>query len=257
MEKKANIIFIHAISQRCGHNYLAKLIQSQTNFKVLIHDNHEVIIPEVLALEMQKLEKSSKFIRNRNAKVKELKLAAQAYIKQKEYIIYKTSRLNSKFEIELFPNAKHIILIRNPKDLFVSYEKSVYNFRSKSVKNSIKKIIRPLYSYYVLLKWKRSIDASIKAYQDSGCHLFVCRYEELLQTQGQQELFDFIGYSVNLCKKINIKNINSSFAKDSERWKNQSEKIGDTTKRFDNAPIWLKWIIQIALRKTIKKLNYN
>lgn len=257
MEKETKNIFIHAISQRCGHNYLARLIQSQTDFQVFIHKNHEVILPETLAKEMEKLKTGSGFIRNKKAKIKELELAANAYINQKKNTIFKTSMLTSKFEIDLFPDVKHIILIRNPQDLFVSYEKSIYNFRIKTLKNSIKKLFRPFYSYYVLRTWTKHINKSIKAYQASECNILVVKYEGLLEKDGQQKVFDFINHKTNLTEKIKISNENSSFAKDSERWKLHSKEIGKTTERFNTAPVWLKWIIRCSLSKTVINLNYD
>ena len=157
-----NSIFIHALSQRCGHNFLAQLIQSQLKVEVFVHKNHEVIIPQLLASKMDQLENSKRFVRNKKAKIKEVSKTASNYITSKEPHIYKTSRLKSEYEVDLFPNIKHLILVRHPQDLFVSYEKSVYYFRTMTTKNRIKKLFRPLYSYYVLNVWAKDLSDSIQ-----------------------------------------------------------------------------------------------
>lgn len=256
MESNKNI-FIHAISQRCGHNYLTKLIQSQTKHKVLIHQTHEVIFPEIIAERMEELVNNNRFVRNKKAKIKEIQTASNTYINQRKPIIFKTSKLTSKYEIDLFPDVKHIILIRDPRDLFVSYEKSIYNFRVKTFKNKIKKLLRPIYSYYVLIKWSKMVERAIAAYKTSQSNYIVLKYEELSTIKGQQKLFDYLKYPYCLEELIHIKNTNSSFAEDSKRWKTHSINIGDPSKRYQNSNPWLKWMIDKTLKKTVNNLNYK
>jgi len=256
MDSKNNI-FIHAISQRCGHNYLTQLIQSQTKYKVFIHPTHEVIFPEFIAKKMELLCDSKSFVRNKKAKVKELQTAANTYIQQREHLIFKTSKLTSKYELDLFPNVKHIILIRDPRDLFVSYEQSVYNFRVKTFKNKIKTFLRPIYSYYVLQKWHKMIERAVKAFEASQVNYLVVKYEEISTIKGQQKIFDFLKHTIRHEEVIQIKNTNSSFAEDSKRWKTHSKNIGDPRKRYQNSKPWLRWMIDKTLKETMKNLNYN
>lgn len=254
---KPKNIFIHAISQRCGHNYLSKLIESQTPYKVMIHKNHEVIIPETFAYKMDELTKSSKFVRNKKAKIQELKTAAKSYSQYKENLIFKTSKLSSKYEIDMFPDMKHIILVRNPKDLFVSYEKSLYNFRTLTFKNKFKKLLRPFYTYYVMHIWSRLIKNAVAAYKTSETEYLLIKYEDILTKEGQQHVFNFIEQPIVLERKIQLENINSSFAKDSKRWKESSDDIGNTKARYEKAEFWLKWMINNQFSDIISLLNYQ
>lgn len=163
----SNNIFIHAISQRCGHNFLSGLIKKQSKYIVFIHNSYEVIFPAYLSSKYEDLKFSKNFTRNKKAKLKEIELAAESFINQDKSIIFKTSRFTSSYDVDLFPGIKHIILVRHPLDLFVSYEKSIYNFRIPSLKNRLKKFIRPLYSYYILKIWRRQINEALDAIEKS------------------------------------------------------------------------------------------
>ena len=255
--KYSNHIFIHALSQRCGHNFLSKLIRSQIKLDVLIHDTHEVIIPGILAYQFDNLYSSKTFVRNKKAKLREIELAANAYIYKSDGYILKTSLLRSKHEIDLFPSSNHIVLIRHPQDLFTSYEKSIYSFRKLSIKARLKKIIRPIYSYYVLNKWAKQLNHDIEELKRVRTKILVIKYESLLDNTGQKKVFDFLNIKNKSNKPIEIQNINSSFADDKNRWNEPDNNVGDPTKRFESAPKWLKIIIRKKLKESVLKLNYQ
>ena len=83
------------------------------------------------------------------------------------------------------------------------------------------------------------------------------KYENILQLEGQKQVFKFLDISFDTDETINIKNTNSSFSEDNKRWKTSSENIGDPTLRFEKSPWWLKWMIRKKLKKHTNSLSYQ
>jgi hypothetical protein len=250
-------LFIHAISQRCGHNFLTEVLREKLSHKIFIHKNHEVIVPSILAEKRAELN-SKNFIRNKKAKIKELEIAADSYcstINTKDAYIFKNSLLSSRYNVDLFPDSKHIILTRNLYDLFTSYEKSIYNFRKIGFKEYFKKFIRPIYSFYVLYKWSKGIERTISELKQIECKYLLVTYESLMTIKGQRRLFNFLDLEITIQETIKPVNVNSSFSEKNIQWNKPSKNIGDTSKRFENAPLWLRLMIILKLKNLSKELN--
>jgi hypothetical protein len=249
-------LFIHAISQRCGHNFLTNVIREKVGYKIFIHKNHEVIVPSILAEKRLELD-CTNFVRNRKAKIKELEIAAVCYSNSinNDTYLFKNSLLSSRYNVDLFPDSKHIILTRNLYDLFVSYEKSIYNFRKNGLKENIKKLTRPIYSFYVLCNWSQDIEKAIIELKQIESKYLLVTYESLMTLEGQRRLFNFLDLKIMVKDIINPENVNSSFSKKDMQWLKPSENIGDTNKRFASAPLWLRLIIIFRLKNLSKELK--
>ncbi|WP_458627278.1 hypothetical protein [Winogradskyella sp. PC D3.3] len=251
----SQITFLHSLSQRAGHNFLAQIIRKGSDFEIINNESYETISTKLFGDIYEKINCSKHFVRAKDSKNNELQLIVNGYrtelLNLDSNILLKSPFLDSRSQIEVFPNDKHIILLRDPYNLFVSVEKSIYNFRTSSFKNTIKLILRPLYSLYFLLKWrnKMSFYRFISNYNVLN-NVLIIKYEDLRNNINLELLSDFLEVSKLTIEDVDkIHNINSSFAPKENQWKSHAENIGDPNKRYEDAPSWIKLYCYLFLKK--------
>ena len=181
-----------------------------------------------------------------------------------EYIMIKNTSFKGVFALpEVFPEDIHIILLRNPVDVFTSVFKSM-RFKKKNLRNTLKKAgkIFGIYPYYYCRKICNRVIQDIPDFNK----YFVLKYEDLV-TQNEFVLKD-LKQKFNSPKSIDqikqeiniIKVINSSFHKETG-----AKNIWEAKERTnDFKPIGRKEHsflvrkgIELGSKQLLKKLGYN
>ncbi|MDR5589686.1 sulfotransferase [Christiangramia sp. SM2212] len=260
------IIFLNSYLPRTGHNFSSQAIKVFSDHQVLSHPHSETRLSNILASYYKifdntinhKVDKDFMdllFINKlRNNILKESK---------KEYVMIKdTSVIGVKDLKRTFPDDIHLILIRDPKNVFNSLIKGM-SLKKKSIKSYLKKVGNKtgLYPWFYSNKLSTKV---LKEIPDLSQYLTI-RYEDLVQKDEKllwklKQLFHSKKSLEQIKKEIDeIKVLNSSFFEEVG-----GEKIWDhklKTKNFD--PINRKsntWLIrkgiEIGSRKLRKKLNY-
>lgn len=258
MSKK--LLFIHTPLQRCGHNYLAKIISKIVDISYFEYLEYESIM--INTFSSISFEINKKTVRTKETKNKELKYTIDMYRKglllngKFEYFIIKNTRFLYKNQIDLFNEDKHFILMRNPYDLFISYEKSLYDFRKKTLKNRFKLLIKPLYTLYIAYVIKRKMLVFFNEMDKIETNFIFLKYEDLDELSIQKEIFSYLKKSnEELNTKITIENTNSSFAKKNKKWQSNStiNEIGDPKQRFQNSSLFYRFFLKLMFGKIAKK----
>ncbi|CDF80026.1 hypothetical protein BN863_23140 [Formosa agariphila KMM 3901] len=250
------ITFLHSLSQRAGHNFLAQIIIQTGDFKTINYESYETLSTALFGDLHKKLNYSNHFVRAKDSKNIELQLIVDGYrkelLKLNSNILLKSPFLDSISQIEVFPKDKHIILLRDPYNLFVSVEKSIYNFRTTNIKTTIKRVCRPLYSLYFLLKWRKKMNFyhNLSSSSQFPNNVLLIKYEGLRENKTLEALSEFLEIKKLTVKDVGkVHNINSSFAPKDEQWKLHNKNVGDPNKRYKNAPLWIKLYCYLFLRK--------
>jgi len=260
------ITFLHSLSQRAGHNFLAQIIRQKGEYKTINYESYETLSLKLFGDLHKALNYSKHFIRAKDSKNNELQLIVNGYrnelLKLDSNILMKSPFLEYTSQIEVFPNDMHIVLLRDPYNLFISVEKSIYNFRTTNIKNKIKRAFRPLYSLYFLLSWRTKMNFynTLTSYSIPE-NVLIIKYESLKSNESLEVLSKFLKIKkVSIEDVEEIHNINSSFAPKDKQWKSHTRNIGDPNNRYNNAPLWIKFYCYLFLRKERKihnKINSN
>lgn len=264
--KEQKIIFLNSYLPRTGHNFSSQAIKVFSGHQVLSHSHSETRLSRVLS-SYYKI--SNELIHYENDKIFMDKLFIHELRKkilcqsEKEYVMIKdTSFEGVKGLQKTFPDDIHLILIRDPKNVFNSLIKGM-GLRKPSLKNYLKKAgnMTGLYPWYYSRKLSKQV---LNQTPDLSRHRII-RYEDLVLKDEKtlldlKDLFNTNKSLEQIRKKIDeIGVINSSFFEEVG-----AKKIWDTqpkTQDFD--PINRKsntWLIrkgiELGSRKLRKKFNY-
>lgn len=263
--KDQRIIFFNSYLPRTGHNFAAEVIKIFTDHEVLAHNRSETRISTML--------NSFYEIRARNFYESDRKFLDSLFINnlrknilkrsQSRYVMIKdTSFRGVELLPNIFPDDLHIILTRDPKNVFLSLLKGM-NLKKRSLKNQIKKLGIPVGVYpYV---YSRKISSQVlKNFPDLRSHTII-RYENLVLKDEEillhlKKLFNSEKSLKQIRKEIDdIQVINTSFYEETGA-KNIWEKKPKTP-NFD--PLKRKSFsfhvvkaVELGSRKLRKKLNY-
>lgn len=263
--KDQRIIFFNSYLPRTGHNFAAEVIKIFTDHEVLAHNRSETRISTML--------NSFYEIRARNFYESDRKFLDSLFINnlrknilkrsQSRYVMIKdTSFRGVELLPNIFPDDLHIILTRDPKNVFLSLLKGM-NLKKRSLKNQIKKLGIPVGVYpYV---YSRKISSQVlKNFPDLRSHTII-RYENLVLKDEEillhlKKLFNSEKSLKQIRKEIDdIQVINTSFYEETGA-KNIWEKKPKTP-NFD--PLMRKSFsfhvvkaVELGSRKLRKKLNY-
>ena len=260
------IIFLNSYLPRTGHNFSSQAIKIFSDHQVLPHSHSETRLSRILN---SYYNVSDKLIYQPTAKEFMDKLFIDDLRSnilresQKSYVMIKDTSFIGVQELKrTFPDDIHLILIRDPKNVFNSLVKGM-NLKKPSLKNYLKKGGNGsgLYPWFYSKKLSNQV---IKEMPDLSQHTTI-RYEDLVEKNEQllKELKGMFGTNKSLeqiKKEIDeIKVVNSSFFEEVK-----AQKIWDAqpkTKDFD--PVNRKgnsWLIrkgiEIGSRELRKKLNY-
>lgn len=260
---KKKIIFLHSISPRSGHNFIAEVIRlcietttpiglrSEIPFGVFI-DNYQKFKKTIFGSEGYHEYFDKLFIDDLRDK-----------IIVNENVLIKYTNLEGAFEVKkMFPDDVHIISIRNPNDVLTSIFKGM-KF-SKNFKSKVKKILIPfgIYHYWYAKQYANKILKILPELDD----FLILKYEDIVtkKTDTLLKLQQSLGVNVNIeviDKKMDeIKIINTSFFKEETK----AQKVWDSTVKTEKFnPLNRKYLryhqrklIELGSRELIKKLGY-
>jgi len=265
--KEKRIIFLNSYSPRTGHNFASEVLKIFTNHEVLAHNRSETRLSIFL----------NGYYKIYNSKIyhktdKEffdtiiLKSIRKNIINKSsnDFIMIKDTTFEGiEYLSKVFPKDIHIILLRNPRDVFSSLFKAM-DLTKGTIKDLIKKLglISGLYPYYYCKKVSKSIMEHIP--EINACH-YVLRYEDLV-TKNVSVLVE-LKEKFNSDKSIeeikqeidNIHVLNSSFYEEVN-----AKNIWDAkmkTKYFNpinrkKLPFLVQKGIDLGAKRLAKKLNY-
>lgn len=214
---KKTIIFSNSYGPRTGHNFASEALKVFTNHEVLVHNRSETKLSNFLEkyndLQDTIYHKTDKYFFDKiilsSIRDNILEETTTDYV-----MIKNTSFEGVKYIPEVFPNDVHILLLRNPIDVFNSVFKAM-NLNKKGYKNIFKKIGKALgvYPYYFCRKISKQITKDIPDFSK----FYVLRYEDIVK-QDEAVLLE-LKNKFNTQKSIaqikeelnNINVINSSF----------------------------------------------
>lgn len=260
------IIFLNSYLPRTGHNFSSQVIKIFSGHVVLSNPHSETRLSQVLASYYKIYDKliyhdSAKEFMNRlfidDLKKNILRESNEPYLMIKD-----TSFIGVKELQKTFPDDIHLILLRDPKNVFNSLIKGM-GLRKSSLKNYLKKAgnITGLYPWFYSRKLSKQV---LNQTPDLSQHRII-RYEDLVLKNEKtliylKNLFNTNKSLEQIKKEIDeIGVINSSFFEEVG-----GKRIWDTkpkTKNFD--PINRKsntWLIrkgiELGSRKLRKRFNY-
>lgn len=265
MSTSQKIIFSNSYYPRTGHNFASEVLKVFTDHEVLAHNRSETRLSnflekyyEIYNTMAHKTDKDffDKIILNniRSAILKE---------SESEYVMIKNTYFNGAYAIpKVFPDDIHILLLRNPVDVFSSIFKAM-NLRKKSLKNTLKKIgnIFGIYPYYYCRKIGKRIIKVTPNFDD----FYVIRYEDLATKN--EEVLEALKKKFNTQKSIeqikkeidSINVINSSFYEETGAkhiWdaKQKTKKFNPINRK--KHPFLKQKGIDLGSKALAKKLNY-
>jgi hypothetical protein len=260
------IIFLNSYLPRTGHNFSSQAIKVFSNHQVLSHVHSETRLSSILASyytvsDMHIYHKADKDFMDRlfinDLRNNILRESENSYVMIKDTSIIGVEELK-----RTFPNDIHLILIRDPRNVFNSLIKGM-SLKKTSLKDRLKKAGNKsgLYPWYYSKKLSQKV---LKVLPDLS-HFQIIRYEDLVEKDDQllselKHMFNSSKSLEQIKKEIDeIRVINSSFYEEvggNKIWDDQPR-----TKAFD--PINRKsntWLIrkgvELGSRKLRKKLNY-
>ncbi len=180
-KEKAKIIFMHSYSPRTGHNFASEVIKIFSEHVVLAHHRSETRLSRVLEsyfnikndLIFHREDEDFLdylFIKDLREKIIEKSDGELVMIKD-------TSFIGVQRLLEVFPEDHHIILLRDPFQVFNSLFKAM-NLHAGTFKNKIKKIgkITGLYPYFYCRKVTEMVIKNIPDFRNC----VVIKYEDLV-----------------------------------------------------------------------------
>ncbi|MGG5488354.1 sulfotransferase [Gaetbulibacter sp. PBL-D1] len=234
---KEKLIFLHSQSPRSGHNFMADVIRTIVDCKTPIDVRSELPIAPVLhAYHKAKCGfYKSKGVADYLDELFVKPLRATIMTTKDNYLIKYTSFTGTREALHYFPEALHVVSLRDPKDCLISYFK-ILKYNAKDIKSFIKKIVLPfgIYHYSYARKYSKRIEAYLPNLDDC----FVVKYEDLVKRdeitlKRLMDLFE-VSLDVNtLSKRIDgIDVINTSFFKE-ETHSDDMWKATKKTERFN------------------------
>lgn len=241
MEKQPKLLFLHSYKQRCGHNYLAEILRRLCAIHTPF-DNYSELPLSRLSEAAENIISNTKIERGREwiqdiytNRLREdiIKKSLQESKNNPDYILFKYSYvtgIDSCFRI--FPEDKHVILIRDPKNVVASYTKSISYLDQKSILKPVRLLafFAGYYHWRAAKDIKQDLEMLIRFYSlnKNNKNLLLVRYEDFLTPDREQieKLCTFleIKYSedkLDECKNIPV--LNSSFFKEdlgsNKKWK--------------------------------------
>ncbi|GAB2778887.1 hypothetical protein GCM10010465_26910 [Actinomadura fibrosa] len=162
----------------------------------------------------------------------------------------------------VFPNDHHIVLVRDPKNVFLSLLKGM-TLKKHSIRNRLKKITKPL-GIYPYTYSKKLSQLVLSQLPDLSNHKII-RYEALVQKEEQvlKELKSQFGCTKSIGQiKVEIDSIqviNSSFFKETggkKIWdlKPRTSKFDPVNRKSEN--VLIQKGVELGSKKLRKKLNY-
>lgn len=264
--KDQKLIFLNSYLPRTGHNFASEVIKVFSDHQVLAHFRSETRLSSLIESYYNIYDHKIFFETDKKffdfLFIDDLRKKLLSRTENKFIMIKDTSLLGADLLPRVFPDDIHLILIRDPKNVFLSLLKGM-NLQKKSRKNYIKKfgIFTGFYPYYYSKKLSRQV---LSEMPEMNQHM-ILRYEDLVRKEKKtllklSELFGTIKDLNQIKKEIDeIQVINSSFYKEVSAkniWDMQPK-----TKKFQ--PIERKggnWLIRVAVKlgskKLRRKLNY-
>jgi hypothetical protein len=265
MNKEQIIIFSNSYSPRTGHNFGSEVLKVFTNHEVLAHNRSETKLSNLLEKYYE--------IYNTLAHKTDKEFFDKIVLKQirtsiinesnSKYIMIKNTSFSGVFALpKVFPNDIHIIILRNPVDVFSSIFKSM-NLNKKGYKNTIKKIGKFLgiYPYY----YCRKAGNKIIRLTPNLNHFYVIKYEDLVLQK--ESVLEDLKQKFNTQKSIeqikkeinNINVINTSFFE--ETGTKHIWEAKEKTKNFNpinrkKHSFFVQKGIEFGSKKLAKKLKY-
>ena len=264
--EEQKIIFLNSFLPRTGHNFASEVIRVFSDHKVLAHSRSETRLSSLLKwyytiYDNRIYHKSDKEFFDQLF-IDDLRKKILGNTDNKFVMLKDTSFLGADLLPRVFPDDVHIILLRDPKSVFLSLIKGM-NLQKKTQKNALKKIgIKTgLYPYYYSKKISNQV---IKELPDFSRHS-VLRYEDLVRRERKTLLqlketlsclktLDEINYEID-----QIQVINSSFFKEVNATKIWDKK--PRTSEFNplerkGNSFLVRKAIELGSKKLRKKLNY-
>jgi Sulfotransferase family len=190
MKQNKIIIFSNSYSPRTGHNFASEVLKIFTNHQVLAHNRSETRLTTFLQ-EFYKIYNSTIYhetdkdffykIILSDLRNKIIKKSDSKYVMIKDTTFVGVQHLK-----DVFPDDIHILILRNPIDVFASLFKAM-SIKKKNFKNILKKvgIFIGLYPYYYSKKISKRI---IKEIPDLN-HFYIIKYEDFV-TKNEVVLLD-------------------------------------------------------------------
>jgi hypothetical protein len=264
--EEQKIIFLNSYLPRTGHNFSSQAIKVFSNHQVLSHSHSETRLSRILDsyykvynhLIYNQTDKeflNSLFINNLRNNI--LRKSDQKYVMIKD-----TSFIGVKELQKTFPDDIHLILVRDPKNVFNSLIKGM-NLGKPTFKNYVKKAGNKtgIYPWFYSRKLSKQV---LNETPDLRQH-YIIRYEDLVLKN--ENILNYLkglfktNKSIEQIKKEidEIEVINSSFFEEVG-----AKKIWDSkpkTKKFDpvnrKSNTWLiRKGIEVGSKKLRKKFNY-
>ena len=260
------IIFLNSYLPRTGHNFSSQVIKVFSDHQVLTHSHSETRLSRVLS---SYYNISNKLIYHQNAKdfmnrlfINDLRCNILRESDKSYVMIKDTSFIGVEELKKIFPDDIHLILLRDPKNVFNSLIKGM-NLKKPSLKNYLKKlgIKWGAYPWFYSRKLSKQILKQIPEMD----HYEIIRYEDLVLKDNQvlmklKKMFNTQKSLEQIKNEIDeIRVINSSFFEEvgaKKIWDEQPR-----TENFDpinrNSNIWIiRKGIELGSRKLRKKLKY-
>lgn len=263
--KDQKIIFFNSYLPRTGHNFASEVLKIFSDHQVLPHERSEIRFSTIISAydqikatyfyETPKNFLNSLFLNDLRRKI--LDQSPNKYVMIKD-----TSFKGVELLPEIFPDDLHFILIRDPKNVFLSLLKGM-NLKKRSLKNKVKRLAIPAGLYPYLYSKKISTQV-LKKFPDLSAHTII-KYEDLVKKDKMTLLFlkEKFATKKNLeqiKREIdNIQVINTSFFEETG-----AKKIWDKkpkTAAFDpvnrigfNSAVTKA--VELGSKKLRKKLNY-
>ncbi|MEO2064658.1 MAG: hypothetical protein ABGW97_16890 [Christiangramia sp.] len=264
--KDQKIIFLNSYLPRTGHNFAAEVIKIFSDHQVLINPRSETKISTLLESYFLIYENGILNKANRDffdhLFINDLRKRILCKSDKNHIMIKDTSFVGVDYLPEVFPGDIHLILIRDPLNVFLSLLKAM-NLNKRSYRNFLKKILLPvgIYPYFYSKKLSRQV---LDHFPELNNRI-VLRYEDLVMKNKTvlrklQKIFNSESDIDEIKLKIDqIKVINSSFFEETKGlkiWDMQSK-----TKEYDplkrkSRNYFIRKGVELGSRQLRKKLNY-
>jgi hypothetical protein len=260
------IIFSNSYSPRTGHNFAAQVFKIFTNHEVLIQDKSETRLSTFLEV-YYKLYNTHIFHQTDKdffdyLFIDDLRQKILSKSNREFIVIKDTSFVGVSHLKKIFPDDLHIILIRDPRDVFLSLFKGM-RLKKRTVKNFMKRLTTPIgiYPFFYALKVSRKIIKQVPELKD----YIVIKYEDLVLQEEQTLLklknifdcnkpIDVIKTEIDQIPVINTSFINETNAKHIWDAKPKTSSFQPVKRKSANRLVELG--ILLGSKKLRKKLNY-
>lgn len=247
---KQSIIFLSSQSPRSGHNFVSQVIKYLGNAETAIENKSEIPLGAVLANFDNTLNSnySSKGAANYLKEIFVKDVREKIIRLNKNVLIKYTLFSGAQVLCDYFPNDKHILLIRDPRDCIISQLKLTK--LGKGFKGFLKRLTYPLGLYH--FNYARKYCKNVERLKPNFNNFFIIKYESVVSKDQDflNRLITFFNASVSLQDLSdfidNVPVINTSFYKE----ETLSNDVWEPTKRTNKFQ-------PIGRRKQLNKLQYS